>query len=630
MASFDQLIQLIRDTSQPIATRRAAVAEILNIGGDEAYPHLVTALSDPAPGVRREAANALQIANFVQATAALVETLKNEDSDLTRWSLIEALGKIGTVSALPTLETFLNEELSPLTRREIQKSIDLINTRHPDAQVSDKTEETYINQEVSESERELSDTSGSDLNQENLRDDITVDDRQIVTTESEEDFEDIPDDAYLIDEENTLDEPEATSHDTDIDTEEMTPEVTADERTLADTASSDSENVSDTFVDVGVDVDVDVEPETEQGGVDYGGRTTSAPALPVLVPNTSVVIYEQDENRNGPSIYSMVLRPNMYLSKRWVSRSRLYFTLLFLLLGATIALIYSQVKRQPRSPYKPNVELVYLENPDDYLATGSLYMQQGDYRRAIEEFEFVRGVESMDSALYKNLGDAYFLENQYAHAVEAYEYYLEAREIEPYQLFVAEASFSTNSQSEEQQISSDYKIYNMLGTAYRFLCQYDKAQAAFEKAVALAPKESEAFRNLAVLYSDGYEQRPKLTLGLAYAAIKLNPFVASSHDIIGWTLGKDGRYNSATNALDQAYRLQSDFLPMLYHYSEIAEKTRFPDKTLEFVEKDLQQKIRQRNITRADILDVLSYIYENESQKYSRFSTSLYKKRRLK
>lgn len=616
MASLDQLIQLIRDTSQPITTRRAAVVEIAEMGGVEAYPHLVTALSDPARGVRREASNALQRTNFVEATDALVAALISEDSDLTRWSLIETLGKIGLGSALPTLETLLNEELSPLTRREIQKSIDLINARHTDAQVSESVEETDTNDETAGSE-----PPGSVLEQGKLSDNTTVDDRHIVPTESEENFEDRPDDEYLVDEENPLDDPVVTTIDSDTYQEDVAPTVNTNEEVSSNTETTDSDYESDTVIDV--------EPEIEQSEVPLGGRTTSTPALPVLVPNTSVVIYEQEETKNRPSYYAMVLRPNMYLSKRWVSRSRLYFTLLFLLLGATIALIFSQVQRQPRSPYNPNAELVYLENPEDYLATGSLYMQQGDYRRAIEEFEFVRGVESMDSALYKNLGDAYSFENQYAHAVEAYEYYLAAREIQSYQLFVAEASFSTNNQSEDEQISSDYKIYNMLGIAYRFLCQYDKAQDAFEKAIGLAPKESEAFRNLAELYSEGYQQKPKLTLGLAYAAVKLNPFVASSHDIIGWTLGKDGRYNSATDALQQAYRLQSDFLPMLYHYSEIAEKTRSPDKTLEFVEKDLRQKIRQRNITRADILEALSYIYENESQKYSRFSPSLYKKRGL-
>ncbi len=616
MASLDQLIQLISDTSQPITTRRAAVVEISEMGGAEAYPHLVTALSDPAPGVRREAANALQKANFDEATPALVDALKTEDSDLTRWSLIETLGKIGLESALPTLETLLNEELSPLTRREMQKSIDLIKTRHPDAQISESIKETDTHDEVAGSE-----TPDSVLDQGRLSDNTTVDDRQVVTTESKEDFKDTPDDAYLVDEENPLDDPVITTLDSDTDQEDVTSEVNSNEEESTYTEASDSEIEDDTVIDV--------EPEIIQGEGTYGGRTTSAPALPVLVPNTSVVIYEQEETKNRPSYFAMVLRPNMYLSKRWVSRSRLYFTLLFLLLGATITLIFSQVQRLPRSPYNPRAELVYLENPEDYLATGSLYMQQGDYRRAIEEFEFVSGIDSMDSALYKNLGDAYFLENQYAHAVEAYEYYLASREIQPYQLFVAEASFSSNNQSEEQQISSDYKIYNMLGTAYRFLCQYDKAQDAYEKAIGLAPKESEAFRNLAVLYSDGYQQKPKLSLGLAYAAVKLNPFVASSHDIIGWTLGKDGRYNSATTALEQAYRLQSDFLPMLYHYSEIAEKKNYPNKTLEFVEKDLRQKIRRRNITRADILDVLSYVYENESQKYSRFSPSLYKTRGL-
>ena len=103
MASFEQLTQKLTDTSQPIVTRRAAVIEIGNIGGAQALPFLLKALSDVAPGVRREAANVLQKYNFPEATSALVDVLNKEDSDLTRWTLIEALGSIGTADALPAL-----------------------------------------------------------------------------------------------------------------------------------------------------------------------------------------------------------------------------------------------------------------------------------------------------------------------------------------------------------------------------------------------------------------------------------------------------------------------------------------------------------------------------------------------
>ncbi len=618
MPSLDQLIQFIRDRSQPIATRRAAVVEIAEMGRVEAYPHLVEALTDPAPGVRREAANALQKTNFAEATTALENALKNEDSDLTRWSLIEALGRIGTVSALPTLVTLLNEELSPLTRREIQKSIDLINIRHPDSFDSESIAETETIEEDIERKVEVDESYRLSSDQIEMNEDTTEDEPQTTPLDKDQNNAnryDIENDLV----ENTLpDDPAVTTIDLDNDHDEVSPEATPYEEMSSDDEVNESETV------------IDVESETEQRGIEHGGWTITAPALPVLVPNTSVVIYEQEDTKHKPSFYALVLRPNMYLSKRWLSRGRLFLTLLLLLFGATITLVYSQLQRLPRSPYKPNAELVYLENPEDYLSTGSLYMQQGDYRRAIEEFEFVSGVESMDFALYKYLGDAYFQESQYAHAIEAYQYYLTARQIQPYQLFVAEASFSSDNRSEEQQNSLDYRTYNNLGIAYKCLGQFDEARDAFERAMQLAPKESEAYSNLAKLYSDGYQQRPKLTLGLAYSAVKLNPFVASSHDIIGWTLGKEGRFNSAKIALEQAYRLQSDYIPMLYHLTEIAEMTGHPDKTLEFVEKGLKQKIQRRNLTRSDILNVLSFLYENDSQKFSRFSASLYSQRGLR
>lgn len=136
MASFEQLTQNLMDTSQPIATRRAAVLEIADIGGDQAVPFLLKALADVAPSVRRETANVLQRYNSPDVTTALLDAIKVEKNDLTLWTLIEVLGKVGTTSALPTLHDLLIATLSPLTRREIQKSVDLITARIPETDTS--------------------------------------------------------------------------------------------------------------------------------------------------------------------------------------------------------------------------------------------------------------------------------------------------------------------------------------------------------------------------------------------------------------------------------------------------------------------------------------------------------------
>lgn len=616
MATLEKLTHLIRDTSQPISTRRAAVVDIADIGTEEAYNCLIDALSDPAPGVRREAANVLQHSNYTEATHALEDALRKEDSDLTRWSIIEALGNIGTLAALPTLETLLESELSPLTRREIQKSIDLIYRRNPDNSVADTHEETIQTDEKSKTETDFEQTPILPSDEIEATDSSDENDRLQTTSDSDTTDESLPEPSNIIEEENVPDDEVAAV--TDLEDRKRITQETGSELKAEDVESTSSD--SDEYIE-----DDDADPTIEQTG-----RTTTTPVLPVLVPNTSLVVYNQEDNSLKPNFYALVLRPSMYLSKRWLSRSRLYLVLLSLLLGATVALVYSQVQRMPRSPYAPNLELTYLNNPEDYLATGSLYIQQGNYRKAIEELGFVVGVKNIDLKLYKYLGDAYFQEKQYAHAIEAYEYYLAAREIQPYQLFVAEASFSLGSIGEDEQKSADYKTFNALGISYRRLGQFDKAHDAYVRAIGIAPKESQAYSNLAELYSDGYQQKPKLSLSLAYASVIQNPFVASSHDILGWSLGKTGRFDKATDSLEQAYRLQSDYIPTLYHITELAEKRLHPEKTFDYVEQDFSKKVNRKNITRTEILDVLSFIYEKDAHKHTRFRPSLYQKRGLK
>ena len=626
MASFEKLTQNITDTSQPIATRRAAVLEIAEIGGTTVLPFLLKALSDVASGVRREAANALQKCNFSEATSALVDALKKEDSDLTRWTLIEALGSIGTADALPTLESLLRTEVSPLTRREVQKSVDLIVARHPETDTAETTAE--INdppdtQDLSDSydfelEQPTSDqatTSQNVVESEDYSDELSPSSDELIIEDTAEPLphagENIPPDEEI----------ETPIIDLVIEQTPKTDETTPEE-------PSDSAASSETYA---TEIKEDTDPPKDSPPkVKTLHKHSSTPALPVLVPNTSVVIYEQEDQKFNPSVFAIMLRPNAYLSKQLVSRTRLYLVLFCLLAAATVALVYSQMQRRPRPPYLPSTEIAFVENPQHYLDAGSFFIQQSDYRSAIEMFELIRGIDSMDPVLYKNLGFAHFQENQYALAVEAYEFYLQTRETQVYQPFVAEASYPSNGAANEKKVSSDYKTYNILGTAYKRLGHLHKARLAYETAIEIAPNEAEAYNNLAQLYSDGYQQKHLLTEALAYAAVRLNSDVPSYHDTLGWVIGKSGRLNKATNVLEQAIRLQSDYVPAHYHLAEIVQQSKHPDIGAKVIQNALVKKMRHTRKSRPGILGVLSHIYETDSQKIPRFSSSFLNLRGIK
>ena len=646
MASFEKLTNIITDESYPIATRRAAVIELGGIGRPETLPFLLKALSDTASSVRREAANSLQKGNFGDATPALVDALKKEDSDLTRWTLIEALGKIGTESALSELENLLSTNVSPLTRREVQKSIDQINNRFVQTETPESPLELSDPIDVSTDLPDSDESKSHEVNQPELKDQTEVE----IVVENENDTDDLvpisdqtnvedlseslSDTEEEVAAEDVLDtvieitvEQDQISHETDTEVSSDAIETTSPSNT--DTKGQlDSPEISKSIdvVETTSPSTTDTEEKSDSPKTSESIRETlvkhgSSRELPVLVPNTSVVIYEQEEQLHNPSFFAMVLRPNAYLSKQWVSRSRLYFVLLCLLAAATVALVYSQVQRRPRSPYLPSNKIAFVENPQHYFDAGSFFIQQGEYRSAIEMYELIRDIDSIDPVLYKNLGYAHFQENQYALAVEAYEYYLKSRNKQSYQPFVAEASVTSGTDSITDD-TSDYKLYNTLGTAYRRLGYFDKARFAYETAIRIAPKEPEAYNNLAQLYSDGYQQKPLLSEALAYAAVRLNPDVASYQDTLGWVLGKKGRYNQALDALQQAIRLQGDYVPAYYHLIEIAQKSKDPEKVNKTVQKTLQKQIARKNQTRLGLIGVISHLYENDSQKINLFISS--------
>lgn len=621
MTSYDKLSQNINDKFQPVATRRAAVIEIAEIGGAEALTLILQALTDEAPGVRREAAIALQKYNAPDVTTALLDAIKNEDNDLTLWTHIEVLGNIGSMTVLPALQDLMTTTLSPLTRRVIEKSIDQITSKLPN-NISDEQDPS---QEIEDEKPRVNEKPNpTNIESELPTENQGVQDEHIVEVVDEHEStqqildEDIGDKIEINqDEEEQASEVEADSViDVDNEQELLTEETQeSSNEDNAESAESNKEPTKESLQDL----------ESKEIVKPMSG---SSPALPVLVPNTSVVIYESEDQLFQPGVFDLVLRPTAYLSKRWVSRTRLYLVLLSLLAAATFTLVFSQVQRRPRSPYRPNAAIAYMENPEKYLNAGSFFIQQEDYHSAIETLEFIRGVDSIGIELYRHLGYAYFQANQYALATESYEYYLNSRENKTYEPFVAEAAYQENNGDKGK--FSDYMTYNLLGTAYKRLGNFHKARQVFEEAIKLAPFEAETYSNLAQLYTDGFQQKHRLSEALAYTAVSINPDMSPYHDTLGWIHVKNGRLHKGTNTLKQAIRLQSDYIPAHYHLSEVAQKSKDFDSAINVVKNALIEKLRPTSNLQSDMIEVLTYIYETESHNIPKYNTSFLHHRSLR
>lgn len=629
MSSIEQLSEIISDSSQPITSRRAAVIELAEMGSVEALPILSQALSDTAAGVRREAATALSIYNDEKVTDILINVLRIEENDLTLWTIIEVLGIKGTETTLPHLKDLLNLSVSPLTRRELQKSIELIENRIPTSRTPD--EYNIINDEDEEYEKSDFPQQSNDknINEEFDSDDEEQDDELITEqfdqAENNIRINEFDSDLIEIEEEDTVnDNNQDTTVDISIENDIQIEDINSDE-SIKSQHTEDNDDTSEIII------------ESQQNSANKERkykRNTTTPALPVLVPNTSVVIYEHQEHVYQPSIFDLVLRPNEYLSKRWVSRTRLYLLVFCLLIASTIALVYSQVQRQPHTPYSSRAKLEFVSNPNPYFEDGGLFLQQEDYRRAIDTYELIRYADNLDQTvypiLYRNLGYAYYQEKRYGAAVEAYEDYLKTSSIQTQTPFTTEYAYASTANSSLQNETSDYMTYIFLGKAYKNIGFLDEARTTFEKAIEIAPNEAEAYSNLALLYTKDYQQKYLLAEALGYAAIKLNPNIAAYQDSLGSVLIENGRLNKAADILEYAVRLHSDYYPAHYHLSIIAMESKEPDQTLNIVIRNLLRKSRPLNQTRTAMLGILTYIYENKAKEMKRFIPSLYRLRGIK
>ena len=629
MSSFDQLIQNLTDTTQPIVVRSSAIEGLAAQGDARSVRFLIEALSDSDSMIRREAAKALQDLGATGAIEPLLEALQSESKDLTVWAMLEAIGELGNPRVLSTLES-LNNVDSMLTRIEVKKCIRKIRERYGNGDMPQQLnqEKTVPAQEwTTQPSEQLPESTPSEdtrhLDVDTVEGGETEEDRDSLlhyllnrrtprsphTAKATDAFDQDPTDVSV---EDTFKEPSVEPDlITEIEPEEIgdeddyppyteTPEEIVKETEFVENTAPDadiperdedseirdtelSEPAGDTEITEKKhrDPDEDTEIDDLVKSISRSPRLAgSSVALPVLAPNAATVPYHPnvapsaEENEN---FFLAVLHPGRYLSKRWVSRTRVYLILWGILLAATIGFMQYQKHRGAKDTSVLNMGLSATEIPDlvkRSLAEGDFYIQEGHYRQAIGAYQLSRDLGVLPIHVYRKLGFAYFKEGQYALAAEAYGLFLEERENVPPDVFTAEASLSGMypTRTVEAKVVQDYETYNILGTVYMKLRRLQDAQRAYEQAIRLAPKYGEAYHNLARLYVDGYQRKLNRAETLAYTAVTLNPNVAAYHDTLGWILAKRGQVNKAMKTLERSINLQSDAVEAHYHLAHVALK----------------------------------------------------------
>ena len=648
MLSFDQLIQNLTDTTQPSVVRSSAIEDLVERGDSRAVGFLIEVLSDSDSMVRREAAKGLQDLGATGAIEPLIQALQAESKDLTVWAMLEAIGELGNPSVLPTLES-LNNVDSMLTRIEVKKCIRRIHERYgngntpevpqeetipaqrhtPQSHESDPPVDTPLpdsdtvedieTEEIEENQHPFlhylinrtkpqtsndTDSTSDELDEEQTSipteeifeeppvhpDQVTVPEYEDVTdeenyTQSAEENETELTERIVTDSEWSELEEDTELPDLEEDTEisEAKPRDPQEDTEINNTKPRDSEE--DTEID---DLVNSISRSPRLAG--------SSVALPVLAPNASTVPYQPNETpaeEKSKNFFLAILHPGQYLSKRWVSRTRVYLILWGVLFAAIIGFMqYHKHHRAPETPLS-HVGLSDAQIPEFVqrsLAEGDFYIQEGHYRQAISAYQLSRELGALPIQFYRKLGFAYFKEDQYALAVEAYELFLEERKQDAPDVFTAEASLSGlyPTRTIGAAVVQDYETYNILGTAYMKLGRFQDSQRAYEQAIQLAPKYGEAYNSLARLYVDGYQQKLGLAETLAYTAVALNPNVAAYHNTLGWILSKRGQVNKAIKVLERAINLQSDSVESHYHLAQVALQANERQKAIKSIRKVLK------------------------------------------
>jgi tetratricopeptide (TPR) repeat protein len=158
-------------------------------------------------------------------------------------------------------------------------------------------------------------------------------------------------------------------------------------------------------------------------------------------------------------------------------------------------------KDEAIATYKRAIEVdpYYWSN---HIALGNAYYSIGETEKAVEEYKRVTELEPENPVGWDNLGNAYLRQGKYEESIPAYKKSIE--------------------------ISPNWSAYNNLGYVYLVLKRYSEAVQMSEKAIELAPTQELAVGNLADAYR-GAGQKDKAdatydkAIALALVDLKKHP-----------------------------------------------------------------------------------------------------------
>ncbi len=218
-------------------------------------------------------------------------------------------------------------------------------------------------------------------------------------------------------------------------------------------------------------------------------------------------------------------------------------------------------KDQALHAYQKAVEInpYYWVN---YNAIGQAYSELGEYDKALIALRRVIELEPENSFGYLNVGVVYFQQGKYE---ECLPYFQKANQLQP-----------------------NDKTYSDLGTTYFYLKRYKDSVPMFQKAVEMSPNVEQLTGNLADAYRwSGQPEKANATydkaIALAYRAIAVNPRNSDTMGSLALYYAKKDMPAQALNFIRHARAINKEDVDLIYTEAVVEALANHPDNSLKLL-----------------------------------------------
>jgi eukaryotic-like serine/threonine-protein kinase len=212
-------------------------------------------------------------------------------------------------------------------------------------------------------------------------------------------------------------------------------------------------------------------------------------------------------------------------------------------------------KEQALQAYEKAVQInsYYWYN---YNQLGNAYSETGDYDKALAAYKRVTELEPDNSFGYLNLGVVYFDQGKYDQAIP---YFQKSLQIQP-----------------------SYLAYSNLGSAYFYLKKYPDSVPMFEKAVELNPNDQLFMGNLGDAYRwSGQRDKANATydkaIALAYKELEVNPKSTDALQGLAMYYAKKGNAAQSLEFIRRARSINAADVGLMYTEAVVDALANRPD-----------------------------------------------------